>query len=94
MTDTTKAERATTAARELGNSINEMSFDIETFASAITRLEHRTVQQAMFRTFWAVIKQWAEDYDNNNYDARNEATCKACSTIVATVGDDLYFPSI
>lgn len=50
--------------------------------------EHRTRQQ-MFASFvLSVISKWAEKYDTQNYDLRNEETCRISSEIVSRMGGD------
>jgi hypothetical protein len=52
------------------------------------KFEHRTNQQAIAGVVFALIKQWANDFDNNNFDARNEATVTLSARIVDALGDD------
>lgn len=80
-------ERSREAAQRLGNAVNDTLFDNDEFAKQITRHEHRTLQQSMFRAFAATIMEWATI---NAYDLRNEATVKYCEKIAAALKDDLY----
>ena len=53
--------------------------------------EHRTNQQLIAGFVFQLIKQWANDFDNENFDARNQATVTLSSKIVKALGDD--FPT-
>ena len=56
---------------------------------------HRTQQQYVARFMVKLIKGWAESYDANMYDLRNEATCKLCSKIVKAIPEeDFYLPFV
>jgi len=55
------------------------------------KFEHRTNQQAIAGAVFQLIKQWSNDFDNNNFDARNEATVTLSARIVDALGDD--FPT-
>lgn len=55
--------------------------DNEQFADEM-RHEHRTIQQLNAPAIFAVLKQWAKDYETGNYDARNEMTCKLAFNLV------------
>jgi len=84
------AIRAIAAAEQLSDAINEMGFDAETFAKVLAN-DHRTLQQGTMRCMMAFVKLMAENYSNNFYDARNEASCKLASEIVKI---DSYLPNI
>ena len=79
-----KKERATKTALDLANAVNEMSFDVETFAQALRR-EHRSLQQNTMRAVVELLKQWAADADSGNYDLRNEDTVKLARDLLAGV---------
>ena len=53
--------------------------------------EHRTNQQLIAGFVFQLIKQWSNDFDNNNFDDRNNATVTLSSKIVKALGDD--FPT-
>tara|TARA_R100001132_G_C3255541_1_gene81246 strand:- start:88 stop:351 length:264 start_codon:yes stop_codon:yes gene_type:complete len=53
--------------------------------------EHPTNQQLIAGFVFQLIKQWANDFDNNNFDARNKATVTLSAKIVKALGDD--FPA-
>ena len=50
--------------------------------------DHRTNQQAIAGVVFSLIKQWANDFENNNFDARNKATVTLSARIVEALGDD------
>ncbi len=81
----TREERARKAARELGDSLNEMGFDLESFTDEFLR-QHRTLQQNAFGAFLALVKAWSE-LESNRYDLRNEWTCEKSRKIVAALGE-------
>jgi len=84
MTNLDKKERATKTAHDLASAVNEMSFDVVTFAQTIRR-EHRSLQQNTMRAVVALLKQWADDADSGNYDLRNEDTVKLARDLLAGV---------
>jgi len=53
----------------------------DTFADDMRR-EHRTIQQLDAPAIFAVILQWARDYESGNFDARNETTCHVASNMI------------
>jgi len=65
-----REQRARDAAKSLIKAVNEMGFDVDSFADEIGR-EHRTLQQSAFGTFLATIGMWAE---TKHSDLRNEWT--------------------
>ena len=65
-----REQRARDAAQSLMKAVNEMGFDIDSFADEIGR-EHRTLQQNAFGAFLATVKMWAE---TRHFDLRNEWT--------------------
>ena len=78
----TRKGRAFAAAKELGNALNDSSFDCESFATHITRCEHRTIQQLIFKALLELLGQWAADADSGNFDARNEFTVQTSKKIL------------
>lgn len=69
------AIRAIIAAETLASSVNELAFDEEGFAFALSN-QHRTLQQNVMRAFLTFARQLADDYSNGDFDLRNEASCK------------------
>ena len=53
--------------------------------------EHPTNQQLIAGFVFQLIKQWANDFENNNFDDRNKATVTLSARIVEALGDD--FPT-
>ena len=79
-----REERAREAARNLADALNEMGFDVDTFADELLR-QHRTLQQTAFGTFLATIKGWAV-LPANRFDLRNEFTVEQSRKIVEALG--------
>ena len=80
------------AAKELENAINSFGWKPEVFAKSI-RTFHRTLQQELFRTVIAVIKEMAED--DFGTDDRNQGSHDTAKRIVETgVLDEAYLPYI
>lgn len=80
------------AARNLEDALNSMSWKPEVFAKSV-RTFHRTLQQELFRTIVAVIKEMAKD--DYGVDLRNQASHDTAMAIVETgVLDEAYLPFI
>lgn len=80
------------AARNLEDALNTMSWKPEIFAKSV-RTFHRTLQQELFRTIVAVIKEMAKD--NYGVDLRNQASHDTAKAIVGTgILDEAYLPFI
>ncbi len=65
--------------------------------------EHRTNQQLLAHVIFAIVKQWADNYVNGNYDLRNEACCFLADSMMKggketydrySVKEDLHLPYI
>ena len=78
------------AAKSLEDSINDMSWNEKEFAKACCTF-HRTLQQTLFRTLVAVLREYADP--NRSVDPRNEAS-KDGSRKLLEVIDTLYIPFI
>ena len=85
-----KESREYKAAKALEDSINDMSWNPIEFAEA-TLTFHRTLQQTLFRTLVAVLREYADP--NRSVDPRNEAS-KDGSRKLLEVIDTLYIPFI
>ena len=85
-----KESREYKAAKALEDSINDMSWNPKEFAEA-TLTFHRTLQQTLFRTLVAVLREYADH--NRSVDPRNEAS-KDGSRKLLEVIDTLYIPFI
>ena len=80
------------ALEELAYSINDFGWDAQQFA-VNTRLLHKTVQQVLFRTVVAVIKDFADC--RHSEDPRNAASCRLARRIVESGAlDDTRLPMI
>lgn len=80
------------AARTLEDALNTMTWNPEVFAKSI-RFYHRTLQQELFRTIVAVIKEMAAD--NYGTDPRNQASHDTAKAIVESgILDETYIPFI
>ena len=80
------------AAKELEHAINSFGWKPDVFAKSV-RTFHRTLQQELFRTVIAVIKEMAED--DFGTDDRNQASHDTAKAIVETgVLDDAYLPYV
>ena len=88
----TKKGRAFDAAKDLGNALNDTSFDCESFATHVTRCEHRTIQQLIFKAVLELLAQWAADAESGNFDARNEFTVQKAKVIMAAFDGEVPSP--
>ena len=91
-------EQAAQVADALSKAGNQARYrDINEILEAVSRL-HRTEKQNLGSLVFALIGEWARDYENGNYDARNEATCKMASAMVqglpADERGDFWMPYI
>ena len=78
------------AAKSLEDAINDMSWNEKEFAKARCTF-HRTLQQTLFRTLVAVLREYADP--NRSVDPRNEAS-KDGSRKLLEVIDTMYIPFI
>ena len=85
-----KESREYKAAKALQESINDMRRNPKDFAQE-TLTFHRTLQQTLFRTLVAVLREYADP--NRSVDPRNEAS-KDGSRKLLEVIDTLYIPFI
>jgi hypothetical protein len=82
----TPETRARAAAKIVADAVNEMSFDVESFADELMR-QHRTIQQNVFGAFMGAVRAWASlAGEDRFFDARNEFTVRASKQIVDTLG--------
>jgi len=88
----TRKGRAFAAATELGNALNDTNFDCESFATHITRCEHRTIQQLIFKALLELLSQWAADAESGNFDARNEFTVQTAKKFLDVFGGEVPAP--
>ena len=85
-----KESREYQAAKSLEDAINDMSWNEKEIAKACCTF-HRTLQQTLFRTLVAVLREYADP--NRSVDPRNEAS-KDGSRKLLEVIDTLYIPFI
>ena len=80
------------AAIELGDSMNDFSWNPERFAESV-RFLHRTTQQTLFRTIIATIRYMAAD--SYGIDLRNQASHEIAKKIIESGAlDEAYLPFI
>lgn len=79
--DNLRESREGKAMSQLSDAVNSMSFHSKDFAKAAT-LEHRTLQQSLFRSVVEIIKVYASD--DYTYDGRNQASHELAKKIVET----------
>ena len=71
-----KFEQAAQVADSLSRAGNQARYrDINEILESVSRL-HRTEKQNLGSLVFALVGDWARDYESGNYDARNEATCR------------------
>lgn len=81
------------AAKELEHALNDFGWKPEIFAQAVRFSYHRTLQQELFRTVIAIIREIASD--SNWVDDRNRASHETAKRIMETgVLEDAYLPFI
>lgn len=68
-------------AIEFSDFVNVSTHDKQEFANQVTS-EHRYLQQEMFNAMMKCIENWAEAYEDNRYDPRNEYAVKASSAMI------------
>lgn len=88
--DSLEQSREYKAAMALEDAINDLGWDEKKFAQACMTM-HRTLQQTLFRTIVAVLKQYADP--DRSVDLRNQAS-KEGSQKLMEVLDSLYIPFI
>ena len=75
-------ENAAQVAAALSSAGNQARYrDINEILEAVSRL-HRTEKQNLGSLVFALVGEWARDYESRNYDGRNEATCKRASDMI------------
>lgn len=78
------------AAMALEAAINDMGWDERKFAQSCTTM-HRTLQQTLFRTIVAVLREYADN--KRSVDPRNEASKEGSRKLMEVI-DTLYIPFI
>jgi DNA polymerase/3'-5' exonuclease PolX len=77
-----KTMQAKEIARELMHYLNKFDDSRLPILAKEIRREHRTLQQTMFAFMMELMTQWSKDYDEGNYDPRNEHTVKTSKEIM------------
>jgi len=93
-----KFEQAAQVADSLSSAGNLSRYrDINEILEAVSRL-HRTEKQNLGSLVFSLIGEWSRDYENGNYDGRNEATCKMAFQLIHSLPEhkraDLWMPNI
>lgn len=88
--DNLQQSREYKAAMALEDAINDFCWSPERFAKSCTTM-HRTLQQTLFRTIVAVLKEYADP--NRSVDPRNEASKDGARKLMEVI-DELYIPFI
>jgi len=93
-----KLQQVASVADALCSAGNQARYrDINEILEAVSRL-HRTEKQNLGSLVFALIGEWSRDYENGNFDLRNEATCKMAFQMVHSLPkhkrDDLWMPYI
>jgi len=84
-----KVQQAAQIAAALSRAGNQARRrDINETLEAVSRL-HRTEKQNLGSLVFALIGEWSRDFENGNYDARNEATCKMAFAMVQGLPEDV-----
>ena len=95
---TEKLQQVASVADSLYSAGNQARYrDINEILEVLSR-RHRTEKQNLGSLVFSLIGEWSRDYENGNYDARNEATCKMAFQMVHSLPkhkrDDLWMPTI
>jgi len=90
-----KGERMITEEMRKGRIIGDFlsltnSSDNHKLFVEMVKSMHRSLQQQFMGAVWMLIKSWAKDFEDGNYDLRNEETCKVCDEIVEKVGHERF----
>jgi hypothetical protein len=93
-----KPSRASQIAASLSSAGNQARHrDINEILESVSRL-HRTEKQNLGSLVFALVGDWARDYENGEYDLRNEATCKRAFNMVRGLPEgergDFWMPYI
>lgn len=78
------------AAMALEDAINDFGWNPKKFAKACTTM-HRTLQQSLFRTLVAVLREYADP--NRSVDPRNVASKEGSRKLLEVI-DEMYIPFI
>jgi hypothetical protein len=76
-------------AEAVSRFVNGSTSDGNAFIEAMAT-EHRTLQQCFTNICFAWLRECAKKYEDKNYDARNEWSCKKAHEIMEKVEDVAY----
>lgn len=76
-----EAGRIVEALREFVDDERDPEKPLNIFSKVIVA-QHRTIQQRLFRLILCCMVEWAEDYDNGYFDARNDSTVRLSKIII------------
>ena len=82
-------ERDTEFAKALSTYVNCFSFNAKAVAKECKR-HHKFLQGEEFVLCMEILKAFAEEYDNNEYDGRNEYACKASKLLIDYFTSDKF----
>ena len=83
-----QAAQIANALSRAGNQARHHHRDINEILESVSRL-HRTEKQNLGSLVFALVSDWSRDFENGNYDARNEATCKMAFAMVKGLPEDV-----
>ena len=87
-----ESTREYVAAKELEHALNDFGWKPDIFAQAVRTSYHRTLQQELFRTVIAIIREIASE--ENWVDDRNRASHETAKRIVESGTLETYLPYI
>lgn len=88
----TPTTRAIAVAEALSDGINEIGFDVKSFAEVLAG-DHRTLQQGTMRAFSAFVIVMADNYGKGYFDGRNQASGELASKLAPVIKDS-YLPFV
>ena len=86
-----RRQEAKELVKLLSSHMNSFAKDYSDFVEMVVYQEHRTLQQNTMRLVLQLIQGWAKAHDDNRYDLRNEATCKAAKKIMELFDNEIPF---
>lgn len=86
---TKRIEDGEEMARAIADFMNVYGFQESTFIETLVYRTHRTLQQTLFGVMLKMIYKWAEMYENERFDLRNEDTCRISKQIKDALGEEV-----
>ena len=77
------------AAKAMSDFVNNMSCDQKAFIEEMAN-QHRTLQQSFTSLCFAWIRQCSKQFEDKNFDLRNEWSCKVSNEILKKIEDVEY----